>query len=160
MIFLVLAVLVTSAAQVECRPRESYHARVVTVHDGDTVTVARGREQVRVRLWGIDAPERGQPYSSRARRELSDLVLRRTVTVVVMGTDDYGRTLARLKVGNLDVNREMVRRGMAWWYRYFARRARDLAEAEAEARAARRGLWANPDPMAPWDYRRRQRSRS
>lgn len=155
----VLAVVVVfaSAAQAECRPRESFRARVVAVHDGDTVTVLRGREQVRVRLWGIDAPERGQPFSNRASRELADMVFRRTVTVVVMDTDTYGRTVARLYVANLDVNREMVRRGMAWWYTYFARGARDLAVAEAEARAAGRGLWVDKNPVAPWDYRRRRR---
>ena len=156
-----LAVLLLALASgVDARAQGEFRAQVVAVHDGDDVTVLRGREQVRVRLWGIDAPELGQPFGSRARQELAGLVFRRTVMVRVLATDDYGRTVARLSMDGIDVNRELVRRGMAWWYRRFARRARDLSAAETEARNARRGLWSDPRPEPPWEFRRRQAARS
>lgn len=127
---------------------------VVTVHDGDTVTVLRGREQVRVRLACIDAPERGQAFGSRARERLSDLVMRKHVTLTVIDRDDYGRTVARVLLDGEDVNLAMVRAGLAWHYRYHCPDDRALADAEAEARAARRGLWADARREAPWEWRR------
>ena len=127
---------------------------VVTVHDGDTVTVLEGREQIRVRLACIDAPERGQAFGSRARERLSDLVMRKHVTLTVIDHDDYGRTVARILLDGEDVNLTMVRAGLAWHYRYHCPDDRVLAEAEVEARAARRGLWADGRPEAPWEWRR------
>ena len=127
---------------------------VVAVHDGDTVTVLQGREQVRVRLACIDAPEQGQPFGSRARRTLADRVMRRRVALEVIDTDDYGRTVARLLLDGEDVNLAMVRAGLAWHYRHHCPDDRALAEAEAEARRERRGLWADAQPQAPWEWRR------
>ena len=127
---------------------------VVAVHDGDTVTVLQGREQVRVRLACIDAPERGQAFGSRARQALSDRLMRRNVTLTVIDRDDYGRTVARVLLDGEDVNLAMVRAGLAWHYRYHCPDDRTLAEAEAEARRERRGLWADAQPQAPWEWRR------
>jgi micrococcal nuclease len=127
---------------------------VVTVHDGDTVTVLQGREQVRVRLACIDAPEHGQAFGSRAREKLSDLVMRKHVTLTVIDRDDYGRTVARLYLGGDDVNLAMVRAGLAWHYRYHCPDDRTLADAEVEARRERRGLWRDARPEAPWEWRR------
>ena len=127
---------------------------VVAVHDGDTVTILSGREQVRVRLACIDAPEHGQAFGSRARQKLSDLVMRRHVTMDVIDHDDYGRTVARLLLDGDDVNLAMVRAGLAWHYRHHCPDDRALADAEAEARRDRRGLWADARPEAPWEWRR------
>ena len=127
---------------------------VVTVHDGDTVTVLKGREQIRVRLACIDAPERGQAFGARARQKLSDLVMRKHVTLTVIDRDDYGRTVARILHDGEDVNLAMVRAGLAWHYRYHCPDDRALAEAEVEARRERRGLWADARPEAPWEWRR------
>ena len=127
---------------------------VVAVHDGDTVTVLSGRKQVRVRLACIDAPEHGQEFGARARQKLSDLVMRKRVALIVIDHDDYGRTVARLLVDGDDVSLAMVSAGVAWHYRYHCPDDRALAAAEAEARDARRGLWADARPEAPWERRR------
>jgi endonuclease YncB( thermonuclease family) len=134
---------------------EELRGRVVGVHDGDTLTLLTPeRRQVRVRLHGIDAPESRQPYGARAQQELSSLAFRQTVRVVVADTDRYGRTVGRVWAGAVDVNAELVRRGAAWVYRQYNRDPA-LPPLEAEARQARRGLWALPasEQVPPWAWR-------
>lgn len=128
---------------------------VVSVHDGDTVSVRREHDTVRVRLACVDAPERGQPFATRARRELEALVLGRQVRLDVIDRDRYGRLVARLVDGTTDINLAMVERGLAWHYRHHCPDDTVLARAEAEARRARRGLWHDRDPLPPWQFRRR-----
>src|SRR5215218_1321352 len=97
------------------------HGRVVGIGDGDTLTLLTGtREEVRVRLAGIDTPERGQPFGDRARRALSDVAFGRQVRVVVADTDRYGRTVGRVFAGGLDVNADLVRSGAAWVFRRYS----------------------------------------
>lgn len=137
--------------------------RVVGVSDGDTITVlGAGNRQTRVRLLGIDAPESRQAFGAASKRSLSDLVFDREVVVEYEKTDGYGRTLGKVLAGGADVNLEQVRAGLAWHYKYYQddqspADRRLYGEAEAEARAARRGLWADPDPGPPWDFRRGKR---
>jgi endonuclease YncB( thermonuclease family) len=127
--------------------------RCVAVLDGDSVRVLASRETIEVRLEGIDAPEHRQAFAERAKEALSDLVYGKHVEVRAEGRDDFGRVLGRVFVGGLDVNLEMVRRGLAWHYkRYSTDRA--LADAEATARARRAGLWVDAEPVPPWLYRR------
>ena len=129
--------------------------RVVSLSDGDTVTVlAPGNRQVRVRLGEIDTPESRQPYDTRARQELSELVFGKDVRVTVQDTDRYSRTVGRVYAGAVDVNAEMVRRGAAWVYRQYSCDPA-LLPIEAEARAERRGLWALPEAerQPPWEWR-------
>lgn len=128
--------------------------RVVSVHDGDTVTILSGGVERRVRLVGIDAPERGQPYGSVARRGLAARIAGRDVQVIERGADSYGRTLARLRIGGADVNALQVRDGFAWVFRRFESDPALIA-LEDEARAARRGLWRDPEPVPPWVWRER-----
>lgn len=130
--------------------------RVVGIADGDTLTLLTPeKRQVRVRLAGIDTPERAQPYGSRARQELSDLAFGKEADVAVQDNDRYGRTVGRVRTGGLDVNAEMVRRGAAWVYRQYNRDP-SLPALETEARAAGRGLWALPEAqrVPPWEWRR------
>ncbi|MFH5924085.1 thermonuclease family protein [Roseomonas xinghualingensis] len=134
--------------------------RVVGLSDGDTITVLNSeRRQVRVRLGEIDTPESRQPYGTRAQQALSELVFGKDVRVAVQDTDRYGRTVGRVYVGSLDVNAEMVRQGAAWVYRQYSR-DRSLLALEAEAKAARRGLWALPEAerTPPWEWRAAQRN--
>ena len=130
-----------------------FGGRVVGVGDGDTLTVRTddGR-RVRVRLAGIDAPEHDQPYGAAATRSLTALALNRTVRVRRVAEDDYGRVVGAVFAGGRDLDAEQVRRGMAWVYRRYAR-SRRLYALEAEAKQARRGLWADPNPIPPWDWR-------
>ena len=129
--------------------------RVVAVHDGDTISVLIAGSPIRVRLAGIDAPERGQPFANAARHALESRVAGREVTVVPRGRDGYGRVLGRVYVDGVDVNAEQVRSGYAWVFRRFGADARLLA-LETEAKAAGRGLWRDPRAVAPWLWRERR----
>jgi endonuclease YncB( thermonuclease family) len=117
-----------------------YVGEVVGIADGDTFTLLVDREQLRIRLAEIDAPEKRQPYGNRARQTLSTLIYGKTVRVVEIDRDRCGRVVGRVYVGSIDVNAEMVRRGAAWVYRRYAKDP-SLYELENEARAARRGIW-------------------
>ncbi len=144
------------AGLVSCRPsagREPFEAKVVGVADGDSLTVLDGTTQVRVRLHGIDCPERGQAFGSAARRLASSLAFGKTVTVKGRGRDRYGRLLGEVVLPDgRSLNRELVAAGMAWHYtRYSDDEA--LAKAERQARKARVGIWSEPDPVAPWSFR-------
>lgn len=133
--------------------------RVVGVHDGDTLTLLTAeKRQVKIRLAEIDTPESAQPYGSRAKQALSDLVFGQDVQVDVKEIDRYGRTVGRVSVGAIDVNAALVAAGAAWVYRQYAKDP-DLLRLEAEARAAQRGLWALPETQRtpPWEWRREKR---
>jgi micrococcal nuclease len=131
---------------------------VVSVADGDTLTVRVGRHTEKIRLYGIDCPERHQAFGARARRATRELTDGGPVRAEVIGRDEYGRLLAEVFLADgRSLNRELVRRGLAWWYRRYSTDA-TLAALEAEARAARRGLWAEPHPVPPWEFRRRARA--
>lgn len=115
----------------------------------------RLRLHARLRLAQIDAPEKRQAFGTRSRQALSSLVFRQSVTVADAGRDRYGRVLGTVYVSGVNVNAEMVRQGMAWVYRQYAT-DRSLFALEDEARAGRRGLWADPSPVSPWQFRHRQ----
>jgi endonuclease YncB( thermonuclease family) len=132
---------------------------VIAIADGDTFRLLTpAKKQVKIRLAEIDTPERGQPYSNRAREVLAALVFRKSVTVGYVDTDRYGRTVGRVFVGELDVNAEMVRRGAAWVYRKYAKDPL-LFKLEEQARAAGHGIWGLPEAqrVPPWEWRRRSR---
>jgi micrococcal nuclease len=144
MTFLLLALLLALPAP--------FDGRVIAVHDGDTISVLRQGRSVRLRLHGIDAPELGQAFGRAAKQMTSSLVFKRDVRVVPVDIDEYGRLVARVFVGATNLNLELVRRGLAWHYTRYSHDAA-LARAEREARAARRGLWADPRPVPPWVWR-------
>ena len=130
------------------------------ISDGDTLTVQTDDNQrVRVRLAGIDAPEHDQPYGTAATHSLAALALNRTVRVRRVAEDDYGRMVGVVVADGRDLDAEQVRRGMAWVYRRYSR-SRHLYALEAEAKQARRGLWADSNPIPPWDWRHGGKSRS
>ncbi|HAN9605061.1 TPA: micrococcal nuclease [Escherichia coli] len=127
--------------------------RVVGVIDGDTLDVLVDKRPVRVRLAQIDAPEKRQAFGTRARQALSSLTFRQDVTVIEAGPDRYGRTVGTVYVGAVNVNNELVRQGMAWAYRRYVTDP-TVIQIEAEARREKRGLWADPSPVPPWEFRR------
>jgi endonuclease YncB( thermonuclease family) len=135
------------------------HGEVVAVADGDTVTVLdAARVRHRVRLLAIDAPESGQAYGAVSAASLKDLAYRRHVVAHCVDTDRYGRSVCQLFVAGVDVGLEQIRRGMAWHFARYAQHqtASDRQKyhaAEAEARAAGRGLWREPRPVPPWVWR-------
>jgi endonuclease YncB( thermonuclease family) len=129
-------------------------AKVVSVHDGDTLTVLVERKQVKVRLTDIDAPELKQPFGTRSRQSLAELCFGKIASLDVRGQDRYRRTIAQVTCGGLDANAEQVRRGYAWTYTRFAPPGSPLHAMQDEARAAQRGLWSDPAPVPPWNWRR------
>jgi micrococcal nuclease len=147
------AVLILGLTASVLSAAEAYDARVVHVADGDTVTVLRnGHDQVRIRLSGIDAPELHQDFGRQAKALMSQLVYGRAVRVSVRDHDRYGRTVARLDLDGQDVGLSMLRAGLAWHYTHYDSDPA-YASAEAAARSQRAGLWADPHPIAPWDFR-------
>lgn len=136
----------------------SWTGKVVGIHDGDTISVMRKGQAARVRLDGIDCPELGQAYGRRARERVSELTFGRTVTVRTPGVDRFGRVLGQVILpGGRNLNRELVKEGLAWWYRRYAPRSAALAVLEEQARERRLGLWAEKEPEPPWLFRKRRR---
>jgi len=136
---------------------------VIGVSDGDTLTLLdENKNRHRIRLDGIDAPERSQPYGQRARQSLASLAHGRTAQAHCPKTDRYGRAVCRVTVDGVDVGLEQIRRGLAWHYVRYAQE-QSVAErsayeqAERTARSSAAGLWSFRDPTPPWDYRRAQR---
>jgi endonuclease YncB( thermonuclease family) len=141
---------------------ETVEGRVIGITDGDTFTVLTpDLRQVKVRVAEIDAPERGQPYATRSRQQLADLLFHKDVTVHVQVVDRYKRPVGRPIVGNVDVTVEMIRTGAAWVYRSYSDDI-ELYELERTAKAERRGLWALPEfeRVRPWEYRNGGSSKS
>jgi len=135
-------------------PGATLEGVVVRVVDGDTLTLRVGPVSHRVRLAQIDAPERAQPWSRRARRALDEIAAGRRARVEVVDIDDYGRLVGEVFVDGVHVNREMVRRGHAWAYTRYAR-STAILEDQDEAREAGRGLWSLPpsERQPPWEWR-------
>ena len=154
--FLLALTLLFAAAGMACA--DTLRGVIIVVIDGDTVLfkpdsyLPASRAFLKIRLAGIDAPEKDQPYGDAATRALTALVLNQRVALDTLATDVYGRTIARIRLDEVQVDAEMVRRGYAW------ASSRDPADAvrvlQREARAARIGLWQDTDPTPPWVWRR------
>lgn len=138
---------------------EEWAGRVVGVQDGDSLTVLRQRARIQVRLHGVDCPELHQAYGEAAKKLTSELVLGTTVRVRGVTTDRFGRLVAlvRLADGRL-LQDELLRAGLAWWFRRYAPKEAPMARLEEEAREARRGLWREEEPTPPWLWRKQPRA--
>jgi len=149
---LLLAVAPVCAAPV-------FSAHVTKVVDGDSLEVKYAGKKIKLRLWGIDAPEMRQAYGKQARARLAVMVNGRRVEVQAKDIDAYHRLVAVVSVDGQSVNEEMVRQGAAWVYPHYCREEicdtwRNLQD---DARLARRGLWANKKAIPPWRERRMTR---
>jgi micrococcal nuclease len=130
---------------------------VVSVLDGDTLEVLHNNKAERIRLSGIDCPEKGQAYGKRVKQAASELVYGKEVTIQTHGHDKYGRTIANVLLSDgINVNHALVKDGWWWWYRKYAPGNTVLERLENEAREARKGLWVEPNPMPPWEWRTRK----
>jgi micrococcal nuclease len=138
--------------------RNEFVGRVVGITDGDTLQVLNGSSTVRVRLYGIDCPEGRQAFSAQAKQFASKSAHGRIVRVLTRGVDRYGRVVGVVILPDSgSLNEELVRAGLAWWYRKYAPRDKRLADLETEARKSKRGLWADPSPVPPWNFRSTRR---
>lgn len=158
-VFMALALAAAGGLAGAASPEPPVTWRVVGVSDGDTLTALdEANQKHKVRLHGIDAPEIGQPFGTKSRDALGKLTVRQTATLHLHGRDRYGRDLARVEVDGVDVNVELVKDGLAWHYVRYDK-SPELANAEREAREAKRGVWADKQSMPPWEWRASERER-
>jgi len=157
-ILLILFAALSWAADFLWRSEADFTGKVIRVIDGDTLEISQGKHSlVRIRLMGVDCPEWDQPFGTKAKQFTADLAYGKAAMVKKHGNDDYGRTLGEIILEDgRNVNQELVRSGMAWWYRKYAPRDRKLQRLEAAARKEKIGLWSGGSPVAPWQWRDRR----
>ena len=148
-----LAILLLAPVQVLAA---SFSGLVVKVTDGDTIQVMHDGRAEKIRLAGIDCPEKKQPFGQAARKFVLELAAHKVVTVNVETTDRYGRTVGEVILPDgRSLNQELVQSGYAWWYRQYSS-DKTLARLEEEARTNSRGLWSEADPVPPWQWRHKK----
>lgn len=132
--------------------------KVVGIADGDTFTLLLpGNTTKKIRLYGVDAPERKQPFGTVSRQRLSELIFSKQVSVVEKDVDRYGRIVGEAFVDGRSVNEEMLRSGLVWHYTDYDKNP-EWAQLQKEARRARVGLWQDKNPTPPWQWRKEQRA--
>lgn len=134
----------------------AWTGQVVGVSDGDTIKVLHDDQQEKIRIYGVDCPEKAQAFGQKAKDFTASMVAGKVVDVEPVDQDRYGRTVGIVTVAGRNLNEELVRSGFAWVYRQYCRRGEcsTWLQEEGQARAARIGLWADPVPVPPWDWRR------
>jgi micrococcal nuclease len=136
-----------------------FRGEVVAVTDGDTIKVMHDGAPEKIRLAGIDCPEKKQAFGTQAKKHTGDLCFQKQVTVIPHGHDRYSRTIADITLPNgKNLNAQLVEDGFAWWYRKYAPTDKNLEKLETQARNQKRGLWQDPSPIAPWEFRHKKSS--
>jgi endonuclease YncB( thermonuclease family) len=139
---------------------DQFSGKVVAITDGDTIKVMHQGQAVKVRLYGVDSPEKRQPFGKRAKQFTASLAFEKMVTVEVKGRDTYDRIIGEVILPDgHNLNHELVRAGFAWWYERYAPNDNTLSELESKASEAMEGLWADSNPIAPWEWRKQSRDR-
>lgn len=133
-------------------PISAFADKVIGVADGDTLTVLHDGKPLKIRLADIDAPEKNQSFGQVSKQSLSDMCFGKDVTYQAKSIDRYGRTVARVKCAGVDVNRAQIDKGLAWVYTRY-NEDKSLVTRQEVVRAARRGLWIDPAPIPPWEFR-------
>ena len=127
------------------------------MHDGDSVTVLRNNKQIKIRVWGIDTPELGQAFGKSAKKAASELLYDKDISFNVGDTDRYGRTISKITLPNgNDYGAVMIASGLAWHYVQYAKNEDFYAQLQSMAKRLRQGLWADAEPTAPWDWRKKK----
>ena len=137
----------------------AWSGKVIGVTDGDTITVLRDKQPQKIRLYGIDCPEKRQPFGKRAKQFTSELVFGKFVEVEPIATDRYGRTVAFVRVENVTVNEELIKEGLGWVYVRYCKLplCAEWQGLQLVAQDEKRGLWGDSDHIPPWDFRRQKR---
>lgn len=144
-----LVISISTAAQ-------TYTGKVTAVKDGDTIEMLVNGKKLRIRLFGIDSPERGQPFGTKAKEFTAGLCFGKVVKAVKQSRDQYGRIVAEIYLADgSSLNAAIVKAGFAWHYKKFSKNPL-LAAAETKARKEQLGLWKDAHPVAPWDWRKRK----
>lgn len=130
--------------------------KITKIYDGDTITALTSqKEKIKIRLYGIDAPELKQPFGKASKRHLIDLISNKSLNINEKGKDKYGRTLAVLYNGDQDINAQMVIDGYAWAYDKFSK---DYVSFQQNAQLLKKGLWIDKDVVRPSDFRKLKKS--
>lgn len=155
-----IIVLFIIALLTSCDPdSETIIGEVISVADGDTFTMKTlTDERIKVRLFGIDAPERGQDFGNKSRQLLNELCYGKIVKVTVEDIDQYDRTLGTVYVDEININEEMVRNGLAWYYNHFVEDHR-LDSLEQVARSEELNIWSKKNPMSPYEFRQKKKKK-
>lgn len=138
--------------------QEVIRGKVVRIIDGDSIVVlVNENEQLKVRLEGIDCPEKRQDFGQRATRATAELCFGKEVVIQKTGVDRYRRTLGYVYAGDVCINKELLRRGLAWHFKKYNQEP-ELAGLEITARHEKVGLWSQPNPVPPWEFRKQKKS--
>ena len=142
-------------APLQFKKGEEYVVKVVGISDGDTFTgLTADSQQIKCRMYGIDAPEKKQAFGNRSKQTLSDLIFGEQVQIKIQNKDRYGRAVVWVYTAKgKDVSAEMLKAGMAWHYKQYSK-DKEYAELENQARNGKIGLWTDKNPVAPWEYRK------
>lgn len=141
---------------------DDFTGTVIAVLDGDTIRVVNSttKEEIKIRMFGIDAPEKAQSFGVDSKKYLSDKILNKVVTVSVKNTDMYGRSVGIIYLKKTNINILQVKEGNAWWYKAYDKKDKDTEAAEELAKELKKGLWKDLTPKAPWIYRREIKSKN
>lgn len=132
---------------------QAFEGKVVSIADGDTISVMHDGVAEKIRLNGVDCPESGQAFGNKAKQFTGDMVFGKIVNVKEYGKDKYGRTIGDVFLPDgKNLNKELIKAGFAWWYRKYSN-DNELKQLEQEAKLSKRGLWTDSNPVAPWDWR-------
>ena len=138
--------------------KNDIQGKVVKVADGDTITILDSEnKQIKIRLYGIDAPEKAQDFGKVSREYLAELVAGKTVNVTVLSKDKYGRSVGRIEIDGKEVAEEMLKSGLAWLYTAYCKipECEQWKTLETQAKTAKIGLWSNPTAQEPWLWRKK-----
>ena len=135
----------------------AFSGKVIKVADGDTITVLKDGEKVRIRLYGIDAPEKKQEYGIKSLDVLKKMIDGQVVEIDVKDKDQYGRVVGEVYYNGKNVNLYMLETGNAWWYKQYSKGNLEFAAAEEKAKLNKVGLWEDKDPVPPWEFRKKNK---
>ncbi len=138
---------------IACAVQANITGKVVSVADGDTITILHNKKQYRIRLYGIDCPEKKQAYGTKAKQFTSDLIFGKVVRIVETERDRHGRTVGVVYVGDRCVNEALLKSGYAWVNSQYCKKCKAWIKFEENARKNKRGLWADKNPIPPWEFR-------
>ena len=156
---LLMATAVTALVACISWAEEPYYAKVIGITDGDMITVLRNKTPITIRLYGIETPEMGQAFATKAKQFTAEQVSGKSVIVMPIDTDRYGRPLALVQTQDATgiLNEALIEVGLAWVYRKYCKAefCTDWLTIEDVARASGHGIWTDPDPIPPWEYRKK-----
>jgi len=144
-------------------PAWAWSGKVIGVADGDTITVLHDKHPEKIRLYGIDCPEKRQPFGNKAKQFTSKLVFGKVVEIEPVATDRYGRTVAFVRIENITVNEELIKQGFAWVYKRYCKLpvCNDRWDGlERKARSGKQGIWQDSNVIPPWEFRKLRKRHS